>query len=136
MTRKLMVTGYGGFVAGSTVWQALRDGGWDVYALSLIEAPEERENFHCLQFDLCDTVKLKEVFGTVKPDAVVHTAALADIDYCQNNQADAERINVGVTRALAGLCARHGHETDRLLDPIRCLTARRACTRRRTSRPR
>jgi len=29
MTRKLMVTGYGGFVAGSTVWQALRDGGWD-----------------------------------------------------------------------------------------------------------
>lgn len=108
MTRKLMVTGYGGFVAGSTVWQALRDGGWDVYALSLIEAPEEREHFHCLQFDLCDAGKLKEVFHAVKPDAVVHTAALADIDYCQNNQADAERINVGVTRELAGLCADTG----------------------------
>jgi len=108
MTRKLMVTGYGGFVAGSTVWQALRDGGWDVYALSLIEAPGERENFHCLQFDLCDAGKLKEVFQAVKPDAVVHTAALADIDYCQNNQADAERINVGVTRELAGLCADTG----------------------------
>ena len=103
--KKLLVTGYGGFVAGSVVWQALHDRSWDVYALSLIETPEERERFHCLQFDLCDEAKLKSVFGAIRPDAVIHTAALADIDYCQNNQDAAEKINVGVTRALAQLCA-------------------------------
>ena len=104
MARKLMVTGYGGFVAGSVVWQALRTGDWDVYALSLIEAPEERERFHCIQFDLCDSARLEEVLAEVRPDAVVHTAAFADIDYCQNNRADAKRVNVSVTRELARFC--------------------------------
>ncbi|MDQ1258076.1 MAG: dTDP-4-dehydrorhamnose reductase, partial [Candidatus Hydrogenedentes bacterium] len=108
MARKLMVTGYGGFVAGSVVWQALRSGEWDVYALSLIEQPEDRERFHCIQFDLCDTAKLEAVFAEIHPDAVVHTAAFADIDYCQNNRADAERVNVDATRDLARLCGESG----------------------------
>ncbi len=108
MARKLMVTGYGGFVAGSVVWQAVRSGEWDVYALSLIESPEERERFHCIQFDLCDVAKLEGVFAEVRPDAVVHTAAFADIDYCQNNQADAMRVNVGATRDVARLCGASG----------------------------
>lgn len=108
MSRKLLVTGYGGFVAGSVVWQALRNEDWDVYALSLIEKPEERERFHCIQFDLCDAALLKDVFAKVQPDAVIHTAALADIDFCQNNQADAQRVNVEATRNLAGLCADAG----------------------------
>lgn len=103
--KNLLVTGYGGFVAGSVVWQALRDRNWNVYALSLTENSEEKERFHCIQFDLCDAAKLKEVFCAVRPDAVVHTAALADIDYCQNNQDAAEKINVGVTRELAQLCS-------------------------------
>lgn len=108
MPRKLMVTGYGGFVAGSVVWQALQAGEWDVYALSLVEQPEERERFHCIQFDLCDAAMLRDVFQRIRPDAVVHTAALADIDFCQNNQTDAARVNVDATRSLARLCAGAG----------------------------
>lgn len=108
MAQKLMVTGYGGFVAGSVVWQALRGGDWDVFALTLIEPPVERPGFQCFQFDLCDTDKLRGLFTHLRPDAVIHTAALADIDHCQNNQAAAERVNVGVTRDLARLCAENG----------------------------
>ena len=108
MLRKLIVTGYGGFVAGSVVWQAVRSGEWDVYALSLIEMPEERERFHCLQFDLCYAAALEMVFSQIKPDAVVHTAALADIDYCQNNQAEAARVNIEATAHLAQLCGEAG----------------------------
>lgn len=108
MARRLMVTGYGGFVAGSVVWQALQSEAWDVFALSLIEAPAERERFRCIQFDLSDAARLEAVFGEVKPDAVIHTAAFADIDYCQNNQADALRVNVGATRDMARLCGDSG----------------------------
>lgn len=104
MARRLVVTGYGGFVAGSVVWQALRNAEWDVYALSLLEKPEERERFHCLQFDLCDSSRLREVLAEIRPEAIIHTAALADIDFCQSHQADAERVNVGITRDLAQFC--------------------------------
>ena len=103
MKRRLLVTGYGGFVAGSIVWQA--SDAWDVHAFSLVEAPQEREGFRCYQFDLCGAGELRAVFSAIKPEAVIHTAALADIDYCQSHQDEAERVNVGVTQELARLCA-------------------------------
>lgn len=107
MTRNLMVTGFGGFVAGSVVWQALRQGGWEVHALSLTEKPARQGLFHCLQFDLCDKQLLTDVFEETRPHAVIHTAALADIDFCQEHPEEAERVNVGVTRELAALCAHY-----------------------------
>ena len=102
MSKRLLLTGYGGFVAGSIIYHARED--WDVHALSLTEAPCRREGFTGYQFDLRDARQLREIFETVRPDAVVHTAALADIDYCQAHPQDAEEINVGVTTTLAGLC--------------------------------
>jgi len=65
---------------------------------------------------------------------VVHTAAFADIDYCQNNQADALRVNVEVTRALAQLCADAGAKmivcsTDTVFDGGRPLYGRRCSAR-------
>ncbi|MCX5770381.1 MAG: SDR family oxidoreductase [Candidatus Hydrogenedentes bacterium] len=107
-TEKLLVTGYGGFVAGSVVWQALRAGNWDVYALSLDEPPRQEKDFHVIQFDLLDDTRLRQVFTQIQPKAVIHTAALADIDYCENHPDDATRVNVGITRDLAGLCAESG----------------------------
>ena len=108
ITEKLLVTGFGGFVAGSVVWQALRAGNWDVYALTLDEAPRQEDNFHVIQFDLLDDTRLRQVFTQIRPKAVIHTAALADIDYCENHPGDATRINVGITRSLAALCAQFG----------------------------
>jgi len=106
MKKKLLLTGYGGFVAGSIAWHARKD--WEIHALSLTEEAFQKDGFACYNFDLRDTNQLRDVFETVLPDAVIHTAALADIDYCEANPADAEAINVGVTAALANLCG----ETD------------------------
>ncbi|MDX9975898.1 MAG: sugar nucleotide-binding protein, partial [FCB group bacterium] len=105
MSKKLVVTGYGGFVAGSTVWQALQSDDWDVYAFTLTEDAVERERFHCAKFDLCESKTLAETVRRIEPHAIVHTAALADIDFCEKNKAMADKVNVGVTRELAKLCA-------------------------------
>lgn len=102
MNKRLLVTGYGGFVAGSLVWQAGPE--WDVHVFSRSRSPQESDKFCCWQFDLSDTKKLREAFAEVRPNVVVHTAALASIDYCQSHQDEAERVNVGVTRELAKLC--------------------------------
>lgn len=102
MKKRLLLTGYGGFVSGSIAWHARQD--WDVHALSLTEDACQEDEFTCYNFDLRDADRLREVFEVARPDAVVHTAALADIDYCQANQSDAEAINVGVTATLAALC--------------------------------
>jgi dTDP-4-dehydrorhamnose reductase len=104
--KRLAVTGYGGFVAGSVVWQAGND--WHVHAFSRSQAPEQRDGFRCWSFDLCDTQRLRDAFAEAKPHAVIHTAAIADIDYCQSHQEHAEQVNVNATATLARLCGECG----------------------------
>jgi dTDP-4-dehydrorhamnose reductase len=106
VTMRLMVTGGGGFVAGSVIGQAGPE--WDVHAFDRIDAPIQREGLIWHALDLCDSARLREEFLAVKPTAVIHTAAMADIDFCQENQQIAERVNVGVTRDIARLCADTG----------------------------
>ena len=45
------------------------------------------------------------MFDEVRPQAVIHTAALADIDVCQAQPELARAVNVNFTSALAELCA-------------------------------
>jgi len=103
---KLMVTGGNGFVAGSVIEQAPAD--WEVHALSRTAPPAARRvdhHFHCL--DPQDSGALANVFTKVRPHALIHTAALADIDYCEAHPTAAQAVNVELVRALAGLCAQH-----------------------------
>ncbi len=106
MKKRLLVTGYGGFVAGSLARFA--GDRWDVHVFSRSRPPEQRPGFRCWQFDLCDRAKLREAFAAVKPYALIHTAALADIDYCQSHQDEAEQVNVAATVDLARLCSDQG----------------------------
>lgn len=103
---KLFITGFGGFVGGNVIAQATKD--WDIYAVDRIDIPENRDAVSYYSLDLLDFEKLTQLFEDINPDAVIHTAALADIDFCQNNREQAEAINVGVTRKLAELCAGNG----------------------------
>ncbi len=102
---KLMVTGADGFVAGSVVGQSSPD--WDVCALALAPVPYERPGLTWHVFDLRDTERLKRVFAAFAPDVVIHTAAMADIDFCEANKDAAEAVNVGVTQTVAQLCREH-----------------------------
>lgn len=122
MTKRLLLTGHGGFVAGSILWQARQD--WEVHALSLTEPPRVMENLTTYQFDLRDAEQLRRAFEAARPDAVIHTAALADIDYCEAHPEEAFEINVGVTATLAALCHEAGARmilcsTDSVFDGIK-----------------
>jgi dTDP-4-dehydrorhamnose reductase len=101
-----MVTGCDGFVAGSIVHQAGKE--WDLHALSLGDSLLERAGLRWYTFDLRDTDRLREVFEEVRPEAVIHMAAMADIDFCESNKDIAWAVNVEVTREIAGLCRKHG----------------------------
>ncbi len=100
--QKLLVTGANGFVAGSVIAQAASS--CQVHALSRGTPLAQRPN---LQWHVCESLgvgPLTQVFRELKPDVVIHTAALADIDFCQANPAAAREVNVEFTRTLANLC--------------------------------
>ena len=53
--------------------------------------------------DLLDAQAVDAYFGRVKPDVVIHCAALARPSSCEENPALASRVNVEATRRLCGL---------------------------------
>ncbi len=106
MRKKLLVTGSNGFVAGSVIAQAHQN--WEVYGVWRSDPIPDTVNIKYYKLDLLDREGLRELFNYIKPDAVIHTAAIADIDYCQNNRDIAEKVNVGVTKTLTELCEETG----------------------------
>jgi dTDP-4-dehydrorhamnose reductase len=103
---KLLVTGFNGFVAGSVIAQA--KGKWEVHGIDLAEISTNDHDFYYHKLDLLDDQKLSDLFHEIAPYAVIHTAAMANIDVCQNNQARAEQVNIGITKTIARLSKEMG----------------------------
>jgi dTDP-4-dehydrorhamnose reductase len=104
--RKLIVMGANGFVAGSVLAQAGEE--WQVHAVSRRDPPARSGQ---LTWHTCDPLvptQLTQLFREVKPAVVIHTAALADVDFCQANPELARAVNVGLTRTLVDLCGDTG----------------------------
>ena len=119
---KLLITGFNGFVAGSVIAHA--KGNWEIHGIGRSENPIDEPGIYYHNLDLQDVQGLSSLFNEISPDAVIHAAAMANIDVCQVNQELAERINVGVTKTIARLCTEHNIKmvfcsTDTVFDGIK-----------------
>jgi len=100
--KKLFLTGAGGFLG----WNICRMAGsrWDIFGTSFSH-PLKIPGVNILQTDLTNFTGLKRVFSEIRPDAVIHTAALSNPNFCQLNRSECHRINVDASINIAGLCA-------------------------------
>jgi dTDP-4-dehydrorhamnose reductase len=105
MAKRLLLTGANGFVAGSIIQAA--EGTWEVHAASRGLAPVEKPGLVWHSFDPMDMDAFHDVFHDINPAAVLHTAAIADIDLCQANRELATRVNYTYAHDLAELCWDH-----------------------------
>jgi dTDP-4-dehydrorhamnose reductase len=119
---KLLITGFNGFVAGSVFAHA--KGKWEIHGIDIAESPANEPGIYYYTLDLLNDQKITTLFAEIRPDAVIHTAAMANIDICQNNQERAEQVNVGITKTIARLCQESGTKmvlcsTDSVFDGIK-----------------
>lgn len=102
MVKKLLITGASGFL-GWYLYQAARSQ-WQVYGTYQTH-PVEFPDATLLQVDLTDRSTIQQLFQTIQPDAVIHTAALSSPNACQNNPDLSYQINVVASCTLAEECA-------------------------------
>ncbi len=102
MPSRLLVTGASGFVAGVVL--AVSDTEQEIYAVSREPAPLLRRNRHWRQIDSLEASDWERLFDEVQPVAVLHTAAIADVDFAQTHPEVCQRVNVDFTATLAGIC--------------------------------
>lgn len=106
MSFKLLLTGGAGFVGENIIQQSKPD--WEIHVVDQREGEVKRNGLHWHVGDLLDRDALARIFAEIEPNVVVHTAAISDIDVCEANRELAEKVNVGVTDTIAGLCRKHG----------------------------
>jgi dTDP-4-dehydrorhamnose reductase len=100
--KRLLLTGASGFLGWNICRQASKD--WEIFGVYLsrsITLPEVSP----VKADLRVYKELKDLFENVQPDAVMHTAAVTDPNFCQINQAETRAVNLDASISLAGLCA-------------------------------
>jgi dTDP-4-dehydrorhamnose reductase len=104
--KKLLITGASGFLGYHIckIAQTFVQTNWKVYGTYFshsIEIPDVK----CEQINICDRIALKQLFDEVKPDAVIHTAAISQPNYCQNHPEESYQINVAASINIAEFCA-------------------------------
>ena len=61
-----------------------------------------------LKLDKCDRNAVFELLEKIKPDVVIDTAALHNVDYCETHPEEAWKVNVEGTRNVAEACKKVG----------------------------
>ncbi len=103
---RLLVTGGNGFVAGSVLAQSPRNS--EIHAVSRRSPTAQPGDIHWHSCDTLAKEELSELVRRIRPDALIHTAAIADIDLAERDQKLAYGVNVEMTRALVELCGESG----------------------------
>ncbi|MBD2295452.1 NAD(P)-dependent oxidoreductase [Anabaena sphaerica FACHB-251] len=100
--KKLLITGASGFLGWHLCQIAKQE--WEVYSTyhtHFLEIPDVKIS----KVDLTDFQALKGLFNDIKPDAVIHTSAQSQPNYCQLHPQESYPINVTASGNIAGLCA-------------------------------
>jgi dTDP-4-dehydrorhamnose reductase len=91
--KKLLLTGASGFLGWNICREA--DKNWEIFG-TVFTHPVKIKRVKIVQIDLTRFREFKKVFREIEPDAVIHTAALSNPDYCQQNKSATRKINVDV----------------------------------------
>ena len=105
---RVLVTGATGML-GTSVMRHFLGHGHEVHGLSRgnrMRAPFEGE--HRVQSDITDKKEMDRLMKSIRPNVVIHTAALSDVDFCEENSKEAHRVNGEGTRILAEASEREG----------------------------
>jgi dTDP-4-dehydrorhamnose reductase len=97
---KILVTGASGLL-GSKVAELAFSEGYEVYSAYNQHTTDYGSP---VKMDLTDLDACRRIFENVRPEAVVHSAALTNVDLCEVEKETAWRINVYGTELIARLC--------------------------------
>ncbi|TMI29973.1 dTDP-4-dehydrorhamnose reductase [Candidatus Bathyarchaeota archaeon] len=102
--RRLLVVGATGLV-GSKLVKFAPNYGYEALSTHNARHPEDSKSF---KLDITDGEATRMLLEEVKPEVIVNTAALHNVDYCETHQEEAHRVNVEGTANLADTASKLG----------------------------
>lgn len=96
---RILLLGSNGML-GQSIKKQLTAGGGKVYGVDRSQAE------YC--FDLMDDKRLEQCIQEFRPDVIINTAAIVNLDVCEQDPGSAYQINARLPGILSNLCDRFG----------------------------
>lgn len=106
--KTILVTGSNGLLGQKITQQILSARQFNLIATS--KGPNRypvKAGYVYVDMDILDPAVVKNVIEIHKPDAIIHTAAMTNVDTCEDQKELAYRLNVEAVRTLVDQCQRH-----------------------------
>lgn len=103
--KTILTTGSNGLLGQKLTEKILAEGRVKLVATSKgINRYPVKGGYGYAEMDILNAVRVREVIETYTPDAIVHTAAMTNVDTCEANKALCRQLNVDAVQTLISIC--------------------------------
>ncbi|MGB4774279.1 MAG: SDR family oxidoreductase [Daejeonella sp.] len=103
--KKILVTGSNGLLGQKITERILAEKDFELVATSKgVNRYPITDNYVYAELDVCSTAQVKEVLTQYRPDAVIHTAAMTNVDACESDKELCWELNVNAVKNLILVC--------------------------------
>jgi len=103
----ILITGASGFIGGHLIQLATRLG-YSVYGTKNTTDAIEQEDAQVVSLDITNAVSAQKVIEKIKPQVIIHAAAISNAEYCFKNPQEAYSVNVSGTKNIAQIAQKIG----------------------------
>ncbi|MCI2227668.1 SDR family oxidoreductase [Polaribacter sp. MSW13] len=98
---KVVITGSNGLLGQSLLNLLLKEKDkYEVIGFSRGKNRSGRTDFHYCAIDITDKLLLKKQLTEIKPNVIINTAAMTNVDACENNKQECDALNIEVVKTL------------------------------------
>lgn len=103
--KRILVTGSNGLLGQKITEKVLAEGRVELIATSKGENRYPvKKGYSYAEMDILNPEQVKAVIERYCPDAVIHTAAMTNVDTCEENKTLCRKLNVDAVETLLSLC--------------------------------
>jgi len=105
MKKKLFVIGTGGLTGSKLVEIAKKD--FEIFGSYNYRDPKSSIQKN-IKLNISNSTKIKEILEEIKPDVVINTAGINNVDYCEKNPDLALKINIQAVKEICQITKKLG----------------------------
>lgn len=103
--KRILVTGSNGLLGQKLTERILTDQQYELIATSKgVNRYPVNAGYHYAELDITNETQLEEVISRYQPDSIIHTAAMTNVDACENNKEQCRLLNVEAVKYLIRIC--------------------------------
>lgn len=105
---KILITGANGLLGQKLVQLLVKEQGVDPIATGRgsCRLPDTLGSFKYREMDISDRQQVEEVISNENPDVLINTAAMTQVDECEQNQEKCWELNVEAVKHLVNACSK------------------------------